>query len=214
MYNYCNIKYKGIEMKIVLSVALAVFLLGCSDDTQSSQTQESTTKAPTTTVEKVQATAQKSMDAVQETADKSVAAVKEATQESVTAIKETTTKVVANVQETTKQVVADVKKEAQPVVEKVQAQMAAVVAPTPTASVDGEKLYKASCMACHGATAEKKALTKSQVIKGWVSTKIEDALHGYKNKTYGGTMKTIMEGKAKNLSDEDIKALAGYISKL
>jgi cytochrome c553 len=190
-------------MKIVLSVALAIFLLGCSDDTQSSQVKESTTKVPTTTVEKVQ-----------ETAQKSVTAVKEATQESVTAIKETTTKVVADVKETTKQVVADVKKEAQPVVEKVQAQVAAVVAATPTAGVDGEKLYKTSCMACHGSNAEKQALTKSQVIKGWASTKIEEALHGYKNKTYGGAMKTIMEGKVKNLSDEDIKALSEYISKL
>ena len=201
-------------MKIVLSVVLAVFLLGCSDDAQNSQTKESATKAPSTTVEKVQESAQKSMDAVKETADKSVVAVKEATQKSVAAVKETTAKVVSDVQEKTKQVVADVKKEAKPVVEQVQAKVAAVVAPTATASVDGEKLFKASCMACHGANAEKKALTKSQIIKGWASTKIEDALHGYKNKTYGGAMKTIMEGKAKNLSDEDIKALAEYISKL
>ncbi|MEO1937369.1 MAG: c-type cytochrome [Sulfurimonas sp.] len=201
-------------MKIVLSVALAVFLLGCSDDTQNSQTKESATKAPVTTVEKVQASAQKSMDAMQETADKSVAAVQEATQESVTAVKETTAKVVESVQTTTKEVVADVQKEVAPVVKKAQAKVAEVVAPAATSSIDGEKLYKSTCLACHGANAEKKALTKSQVIQGWASTKIEDALHGYKNKTYGGPMKTIMEGKTKDLSDDEMKALANYISKL
>ncbi len=182
-------------MKIVLSVALAVFLLGCSDDTQNSQTKEGT-------VQKVQSSAQKSMDVVKET-----------TNDSVKVVKDTTKEVVESVQETTQKVVQKVQKEAQPVVEEVQKKVEAVVVPS-TASVDGEKLYKSTCLACHGMNAEKKALTKSQVIQGWASTKIEDALHGYKNKTYGGAMKTIMEGKAKDLSDDEIKALAGYISKL
>jgi cytochrome c553 len=190
-------------MKIVLSVALAVFLIGCSDDTQNSQTKENVTKVANTTVEKVQASAQKSMDTMKETADKSVAAVQEAT-----------TKVVESVQTTTKEVVDNVQKEVAPVVEKAQAKVAEVVAPVTTSSIDGEKLYKSTCLACHGANAEKKALTKSQVIQGWASTKIEDALHGYKNKTYGASMKTIMEGKTKDLSDDEIQALANYISKL
>jgi len=77
----------------------------------------------------------------------------------------------------------------------------------------GESIFKA-CASCHGTKAEKKALGKSQVIKGWKISKITNALHGYKNGTYGGAMKGLMKGQASKLSNADIKAVAGYISKL
>nr|WP_226966518.1 c-type cytochrome [Sulfurimonas sediminis] len=79
--------------------------------------------------------------------------------------------------------------------------------------VDGAKLFTA-CSSCHGANAEKKALGKSQIIKGWSETKIITALKGYKDGTYGGAMKAVMKGQAAKLSDADIKALAEYISQL
>ncbi|MEN4045388.1 c-type cytochrome [Sulfurimonas sp. NWX367] len=82
-----------------------------------------------------------------------------------------------------------------------------------TTTADGAKLFTA-CSSCHGAHAEKKALGKSQIIKGWDKTKIITALKGYKDGTYGGAMKAVMKGQAAKLSDADIKALAEYISKL
>ncbi|WP_434656939.1 c-type cytochrome [Sulfurimonas sp. NW9] len=82
-----------------------------------------------------------------------------------------------------------------------------------TKTVDGAKLFTA-CSSCHGAHAEKKALGKSQIIKGWDKTKIITALKGYKDGTYGGAMKAVMKGQATKLSDADIKALAEYISQL
>ncbi len=81
------------------------------------------------------------------------------------------------------------------------------------AAVDGAKLFTV-CSSCHGAKAEKKALGKSQVIAGWDSAKIVNALKGYKNGTYGGAMKAVMKGQASKLSDAEINALAKYISKL
>jgi cytochrome c553 len=78
---------------------------------------------------------------------------------------------------------------------------------------DGATLFRA-CASCHGADASKAALGKSQVIKGWSAQKIADALHGYKNKTYGGASKAMMQGQVAKLSDEDIKILAEYITKL
>jgi len=78
---------------------------------------------------------------------------------------------------------------------------------------DGAKLFTA-CSSCHGVKAEKKALGKSQVIAGWDSAKIVNALQGYKEGTYGGAMKAIMKGQAAKLSDAEMKALADYISKL
>jgi cytochrome c553 len=88
--------------------------------------------------------------------------------------------------------------------------------PPPTPAVvkkDAAALFRA-CASCHGADASKAALGKSQVIKGWSAQKIADALHGYKNKTYGGASKAMMQGQVAKLSDEDIKILAEYITKL
>ena len=76
----------------------------------------------------------------------------------------------------------------------------------------GEKQYQ-TCAACHGATAEKAALGKSHVIKGWPAEKIEAALKGYKDGSYGGAMKGVMKGQVARLSDADIKDLAAQISK-
>lgn len=80
-------------------------------------------------------------------------------------------------------------------------------------AADGAQLFKA-CAGCHGANAEKQALGKSQIIKGWDATKVENALHGYKNGTYGTEMKGVMKGQVARLSDEDIKALAAHIASL
>lgn len=77
----------------------------------------------------------------------------------------------------------------------------------------GEMIF-VTCSGCHGIDASKKALGKSQVIKGWSSEKIMDALNGYKAGTYGGDAKAVMQGQASALKDEEIKTIAEYISNL
>ena len=52
------------------------------------------------------------------------------------------------------------------------------------------------------------------MIAGWDAEKVEKALHGYKDGSYGGAMKGVMKGQVAGLSDADIKALAAYISGL
>ena len=91
--------------------------------------------------------------------------------------------------------------------------LAGLVCATSIFAADGATLFK-TCSACHGAKAEKSALNKSQVIAGWDVAKITAALHGYKDGTYGGPLKGTMIAQVKNLSDDDVKALAGYISTL
>jgi len=176
-------------MKITLSIALALFLFGCSDDSASSKKDEILKQVNKTTQE-----------------------VKEKTKEVVEDVKENTQDIVEETTEKVEEKTQEVVKKAEKKVEEIKKEVPKTVAVAK--SVDGEKLFKSSCMSCHGAKAEKKALTKSQVIAGWDSAKLQDALEGYKNKTYGASMKTIMEGKTKNLSDADIKALADYISTL
>ncbi|QDF28227.1 c-type cytochrome [Halarcobacter anaerophilus] len=70
----------------------------------------------------------------------------------------------------------------------------------------------ATCATCHGATAEKAALGKSQIIKGWPVEKTVAALKGYKDGSYGGAMKGVMKGQVARLSDADIEDLAKQIA--
>ena len=91
--------------------------------------------------------------------------------------------------------------------------LVALLSTTSIFAANGEALYK-SCIACHGAKAEKVALNKSQIIAGWSSDKTIASLKGYKDGTYGGASKALMRPYVKNLSDEDIKTLAEYIATL
>lgn len=77
--------------------------------------------------------------------------------------------------------------------------------------INPQSLY-VSCSACHGQNGEKQALGKSQIIKGWDADKIEAALNGYKDGSYGGAMKGVMKGQVASKTSEEIKALAKYIS--
>ena len=74
-------------------------------------------------------------------------------------------------------------------------------------------LYK-KCAGCHGMHGEKKALGKSKVITSLSEKDLQTALHGYKDGTYGGSMKGLMKGQVAKLSDADIDSLAKYISTL
>lgn len=89
-----------------------------------------------------------------------------------------------------------------------------VLAGTTLMASEGAEVFK-KCIACHGIKAEKHSLGKSEIIAGWDAAKIEEALNGYKAGTrdiHG--MGTVMKGQAATLSEEDIKAVAAYISGL
>ena len=94
-----------------------------------------------------------------------------------------------------------------------EANATAAAAPAAGAA-NGEALYK-KCVSCHGAKGEKKGLGKSEVIAGWDAAKTEEALKGYKAGTRNvHGMGGLMKGQVASYSDEDIKAVAEYISKL
>ena len=82
-----------------------------------------------------------------------------------------------------------------------------------TAAADGASLYK-KCVSCHGAKGEKVALGKSKVIAEMDVTQLQVAIKGYQNGSYGGSMKALMQGQVKTLSDDQISQLAKYISQL
>lgn len=74
--------------------------------------------------------------------------------------------------------------------------------------------FEDRCSSCHGRYGDLKALKASEVINKWDFAKIENALKGYKNGTYGGRMKATMAPTAKILSDEEIAELAKLIPTL
>ncbi|MCK9454165.1 MAG: c-type cytochrome [Sulfurimonas sp.] len=181
-------------MKILISAILALFLVGCSSESKE-ETQDTSTQSITQSAKELKSEAeqeaQEPKEEVVEKAQEAKEAVSQKTQEAKEAVSQKT-------QEVKEAVVAKTKE-----IEE------AVTAP----KVDAAKMYQV-CAACHGPDASKPALGKSQIIKGWDAKKIADSLHGYKDGTYGGAMKGIMVGQVSKLSEDEIEALAEYISKL
>ena len=73
----------------------------------------------------------------------------------------------------------------------------------------------AKCTGCHGVAGEKKALGKSAVITGQDVELTIKQLNGYKDGSlnkYG--LGGLMKGQSRDMSDEDIRAMAEYISTL
>jgi cytochrome c553 len=91
--------------------------------------------------------------------------------------------------------------------------LALILAGTSLAMADGAALF-AKCAGCHGKDAKTKALGKSAPIAGLAADVIVKDLQGYKAGTLNKNgMGGVMKGQA-NMSDEDMKAVAEYISKL
>ena len=80
--------------------------------------------------------------------------------------------------------------------------------------IDGAALYKEECATCHGKFARKSAFGKSQVISGFTKEEIISALIGYQEGTYGRSMKGMMKSQVKSFDEEEITALAEYISSI
>ena len=105
-------------------------------------------------------------------------------------------------------------KEAKTVAKKIQKnseQSSQVIASTPST---GASTFATKCASCHGKDAKKSALNTSAVIAGWPEVKVQTALQGYQDGSYGGKMKALMQGQTKSLSSEDIQKLAKFISSL
>ena len=225
--------------KILLSSAVAVLLLtGCGEDKK--ETTAAATEAKTEVVQKqepvkveekeptrievVTQAAKEASDTVakaaQDVTNTVSEAAKDVSQKAATIVEEASKEaqdVASKVSEATSDVVKETVEKTQKVVEDVSKEASAVVSSVTTKeetkpSINAQALY-ASCAGCHVANGEKAALGKSQVIKGWDKQKIIDALNGYKDGSYGGTMKGVMKGQVATKSDAEIEALADLISK-
>lgn len=81
-------------------------------------------------------------------------------------------------------------------------------------AVTGEAAY-AKCAACHGKDGKTQALGKSAVIAGQAAAVLETSLAEYKAGTRNVVgMGMLMKSQVATMSDEEIKAVAEYISKM
>ncbi len=69
------------------------------------------------------------------------------------------------------------------------------------------------CKGCHGQKGNLKALGTSKILTNMTTTEIIKALNGYKNNTYGGSMKELMKGQVESLSNQDIIDIANALGK-
>ncbi|WP_428026990.1 c-type cytochrome [Arcobacter sp.] len=201
--------------KILLSSMVAVLIFnGCTEDKKEKQNIELKTEQSATQSNKnIEIIKEKSND------------ILNSSKEIVNAVKDETLKVVENSKDITNDVVAkakevsvDVAKEAKVitnnVAENITKSIDKVIETKNDSANDNAKALFIKCAGCHGQNGEIHALGKSQKINEWDEAKIENALLGYKNDTYGGNMKGVMKGQVMHLNEADIKALSKYISKM
>ena len=76
-------------------------------------------------------------------------------------------------------------------------------------------IYHFKCQPCHGKKAQLHALSKSAIINTWSKEQIQNALVAYKqNRRDTQGLGNLMHAQSMQLTHEEIKALAAYISNL
>jgi len=214
-------------MKYIISLVAALLLLGCSSEQKHSE--EATDTSPATTI--VETIQTKTADAAkqvsahveegakaakqksQELLDEAAQSAEEA-QKSVADVSQDITEEIAKTSQDIQNKVADTTEKISNELQQTTQEIQNAVASQHTASQeDGATLFKRKCSSCHGAAAEKAALGKSQIIKGWDAGKVITALQGYQEGSYGGAMKGLMASQVASLTQEDMEALAAFISK-
>jgi cytochrome c553 len=81
-----------------------------------------------------------------------------------------------------------------------------------TLGANASPLYT-KCIGCHGKVGEKKALNKSLIIKNMSKEDFVKSLKGYKDGSYGRTMKVLMKSQVIHLNDLQIEEIANFIIK-
>ena len=209
---------------IVLSVATVAILTftGCDKAEKAAEaTKQATTEVAATAkdsaskaVEATKEAAANVADKAKETATKAVEATKEAASNVADKAKETADKAVEATKEAASNAVEKAKETADKAVEATK-EAATKAADAATGGDDKGATLFAKCKSCHGADGKTKALGKSEVISGQSAEDLTKKLTEYKAGTRNvAGMGTLMKGQVGAMSDEDIKALATYISNL
>jgi len=210
------------KITLLSIIAATVLFTGCGEDAK-----KAASDAATAATETVKETTANAVDATKAAADEAAEAAKAKAAEVAEAAKAKAEKAAAAVAEkavAAKAVVGEkaavatdaAKETATKTTEAVKAAASdAPEAAAPSADTAAGKVVFAKCVGCHGADGKTKALGKSGIIAGQSVADLEKWIAGYKAGTRNvAGMGMLMKGQVGGLSDEDIKAVAAYISTL
>jgi cytochrome c553 len=202
---------------IILSVATVAVLTFSGCGNSNNDTKENTKSAVETThktTETAKETTHKAAESTKEVASKVVEATKETANKAVKATKEAANKATEAAKETASKAAEATKEVANKATEAVAGAASKVKEAVSGGNEKGKATY-AKCVSCHGADGKTKALGKSEIIAGQSAADLEKKMQEYKAGTRNvAGMGTLMKGQVASLSDEDIKAVAEYISSL
>jgi len=202
---------------IILSVATVAVLTFSGCGNSNNDTKENTKSAVETThktTETAKETTHKAVESTKEVASKVVEATKETANKAVKATKEAANKATEAAKETASKAAEATKEVANKATEAVAGAASKVKEAVSGGNEKGKATY-AKCVSCHGADGKTKALGKSEIIAGQSAADLEKKMQEYKAGTRNvAGMGTLMKGQVASLSDEDIKAVAEYISSL
>ncbi len=144
-------------------------------------------------------------EAVSHAAEKVKEAASKTVSTATEAVKETASSAVDKVTETASSAVDSVK----------SAAATATAAVASAVNTDEGKALYAKCAGCHGADGKNKAMGKATPVAGQSAADLEAKLKGYKAGTTNAVgMGMLMKGQVASMSDDDIKAVAAYMSSL
>lgn len=166
-------------------VAATVLFTACGEETQKAAAEVNTTKIAEAVKKDTINAAEAVKASITETADAAKVAVETKTAEAAEAMKEKAA-------------------------ELTESATTAMASSTPEAPAAYTK-----CKGCHGAEGKTKALGKSAVIAGQNKEALIESLKAYQagTKNVAG-MGSLMKGQVATMSDEDIEAVAEYLSQI
>jgi len=213
------------KLTVLSIVAASLLLVGCGESSTGAEAKAAATPVAEKAADATAAHAEKAADATASHTEKAVEATKAAATEAKEAVVEKAAEVKDAVAEKATEATAAVAATATAAVEKTK-EAASAVAEKATAAVsdakeavtggdDAGKALFAKCAGCHGADGKTKALGKSGIIAGQAAADLETKIAGYKAGTLNTAgMGALMKGQVASMSDDDIKAVATYISGL
>jgi len=203
------------KIAIFSLVAAAVLFTGCGEETKKSAA-EATAAVKETASKAVEETKVATQEAISKTVEASKEIADTVKTEAAEAAEKTKEAVAKAAQSVAPETLADEKNTttSEAIQETLEANQTTETSGQETKALEAPAAY-AKCTGCHGRDGKTKALGKSEIIAGQSEANLIAAMNEYKAGTRNVSgMGALMKSTMNAVSDEDIKAIAAYISNI